>query len=62
MSNTQIIVVGIVGVSIIFLLGVLAMIVMMRLRRAIRSQFETLEKLLSTVRASQGHDKPTDPS
>lgn len=62
MSNTLIMVVGIVGVSIILLLGALAMIVMMRLRRAVKLQFETLQKALSSVHVSQGHDKPTDPS
>ncbi|MGH3822085.1 MAG: hypothetical protein ACRDRA_04485 [Pseudonocardiaceae bacterium] len=62
MSNTQIIVVLIVGVSLIVLLGCLIMIVMVRLRRVIKLQFETIEKLLSAARAEQGHDKPTGPS
>lgn len=62
MSNTQIIVVGIVGVSLIILLGALVMIVMVRLRRVIKLQFETIEKLLGSTRVSQVNDKPIEPS
>lgn len=62
MTTTQIIVVGIVGVSIIFLLGCLMLIVIARLRRVMTSQFETIDKLLSAVRADQAHDKPTEPA
>jgi hypothetical protein len=60
-SNTQIVVL-IVGVSLIMLLGGLTIFVMARMRRIIKSQFDTIEKLISVVRANQGHDKPTKPS
>jgi hypothetical protein len=61
-SNTQIIIVLIIGVSLIILLGSLIMIVIARLRRVINLQFEAIEKLLEAQRSSQGHDKPVEPS
>ena len=61
MSNTQIIVLLIVGASLVILLGCLMVIVMIRLRRVIKLQFETIEKLLGNQHASQGHDKPAEP-
>jgi hypothetical protein len=36
--------------------------VIARLRRKIKTQFETVENLLKTVQASQGRDEPGDPS
>lgn len=62
MTTTQIIVVGIVGVSIIILLGCLILIVIARLRRVMTLQFETIDKLLSAVRADQARDKPAEPA
>jgi hypothetical protein len=60
-SNTPIIVVLIVGVSLIIFLGCLVMVVLARLRRVMKLQFETIEKLLSAQHASQGQDKPAEP-
>jgi hypothetical protein len=60
-SNTPIIIVLVASVSLIVLLGCLAMFVLARLRRMIRLQSETIEKLLSAVPAEQGQDKPAEP-
>lgn len=62
MSSTQIGIIVAVGVSAIAVLGCLALVVLARLRRVIKAQFETLETLLSAVRADQAHDKPSEPS
>lgn len=62
MSNTLIIIVLIVGVALIAILGCLVMFVMARLRRVIRLQFETIEKLLGAAPTGQSHDKPTEHS
>lgn len=48
-----------VGLSAVALLGCLALIVISRLRRVIKSRFETIEQLLSTVRSAQDDEKPS---
>lgn len=66
MSSTQIGIIVAVGVSAIAVLGCLALVVLARLRRVIKAQFETLESLLGAVRAGQAagqaQDKPSEPS
>lgn len=60
--NTQIVIVLAIGVfAIIIFIGV-CLVVIARLRRKIKTQFETVENLLKTVQASQGRDEPGDPS
>jgi hypothetical protein len=51
-----------VGVSTIAVLTCVGLIVIARLRRSIMSQFETLENLIATVQAGQGHDGPQKPA
>ncbi len=60
--STQIVIVLAVGVSAIAVLACVALIVIARLHRSIKSQFETLENLVATVRASQTLDEPRKPS
>lgn len=59
-SDTQIIVVLAVGASVLVVLGCLILIVLFRLRRVVRSQFEALDKMVSTLRARSG-DTPREP-
>jgi hypothetical protein len=61
-SNTQIIIVLAISVSTIIILGCLVVFVIVRLRRVVKSQFETLESLLSSMRSGQGGDEPGEPS
>lgn len=60
--STQIVIVLAIGVSAIAVLACVALIVIARLRRSIKTQFETLENLIATVRAGQAHDEPRKPS
>lgn len=62
MSNTQILVVLGVGVFVIVGLGGLFLVVLARLHRVIKSQLEALEQMAGAIRASQDHDKPSEPS
>jgi hypothetical protein len=62
MSDTQITIVLVVSVSVVIILGCLIVAVVVRLRRVVKSQLTTLDNLVSTLRASQGRDKPGEPS
>jgi hypothetical protein len=60
--NTQIVIVLTIGVFAIAVVIGVCLVVIARLRRKIKTQFETVETLLKTVQASQGRDEPGDPS
>jgi hypothetical protein len=60
--NTQIVIVLAIGVFAIAVVTGVSLVVIARLRRTIKSQFDTVENLLKTVQASQGRDEPGDPS
>lgn len=60
--NTQIVIVLAIGVFAITIFVGVCLVVIARLRRKIKTQFETVENLLKTVQASQGRDEPGDPS
>jgi hypothetical protein len=60
--NTQIVIVLAIGVFAIAVFIGVCLVVIARLRRKIKTQFETVENLLKTVQASQGRDEPGDPS
>ncbi len=59
--TTGIVIVIVIGVSVIILIGGLGLIVIARLRRAIKTQFETIDNLLGAIRAGQRHDEPGEP-
>ena len=59
--TTGIVIVIVIGVSVIILVGGLGLIVIARLRRAIKTQFETIDNLLGAIRAGQRHDEPDEP-
>ena len=59
--TTGIVIVIVIGVSVIILIGGLCLIVIARLRRAIKTQFETIDNLLGAIRAGQRHDEPGEP-
>jgi hypothetical protein len=61
-SDTQIIIVLAVGVSVIVVFACVVLVVLARLRRVVKSQFETLDSLVSALRTGEGRDKPGDPS
>jgi hypothetical protein len=60
-SDTQIIVALAVGASVFIAICCLILIVMVRLNRAVKSQFETLNNLLGTLQAARGQDTPREP-
>jgi hypothetical protein len=60
-SDTQIIVALAVGASVFIAICCLILIVIVRLNRAVKSQFETLDNLLGTLRAAGGQDAPREP-
>jgi hypothetical protein len=60
--TTGIVIVLVVGISVIILVGCLGLIAIARLRRAIKSQFETIDNLLRAIRAGQRPDEPGGPS
>jgi hypothetical protein len=60
--NTQIVIVLAIGVFAITVFIGVCLVVIARLRRKIKTQFETVENLLKTVQASQGRDEPGNPS
>ena len=60
-SDTQIIVALAVGASVFIAICCLILIVIVRLRRVVKSQFETLDNLLSTLHADRGRETPPDP-
>jgi hypothetical protein len=55
-SDTQVIIVLAVGASVFVLFCCLILVVMIRMRRVVTSQLETIDNLLSTLRADQGRD------
>lgn len=61
MSDTQIIVALAVGASVFIAICCLILIVIVRLKRAVKSQFETLDNLLGTLQATRGQDTPREP-
>lgn len=61
MSDTQIIIALAVGVSAFVVFCFLILIVVVRLRRAVRSQMATLDNLLSTLQAARQRDTPGEP-
>ncbi|MDQ3762001.1 MAG: hypothetical protein M3460_09985 [Actinomycetota bacterium] len=61
MSDTQIIIALAVGVSMIVIFGCLILVVVARLRRVVKLQFETIDSLLSALRARQERDKLDEP-
>jgi cell division protein FtsB len=60
--NTQILIVLAVGLFALTVLAGVGLLVIARLRRSIKAQFDTLENLLRTVQASQPHSDPGEPS
>jgi hypothetical protein len=61
-SDTQIIIALIVGASVFVLICCLILVVMVRLRRAVKSQLETIDGLFSALRAGRDGDTPRGPS
>ncbi len=61
MSDTQIIVALAVGASVFIAICCLILIVIVRLNRVVKSRFETLDKLLSTMNAGPERDTPHEP-
>lgn len=59
--TTGIVIVIVIGVSVIILIGGLGLMVIARLRRAIKTQFETIDNLLGAIRAAQRPDEPGGP-
>ncbi|MGQ0718498.1 MAG: hypothetical protein ACT4NP_14530 [Pseudonocardiales bacterium] len=62
MSDTQIIIVLVAAASVVILFGCVILVVMVRLRRVVKSQLETVDKLLRAQRAGRGRDTPSEPS
>jgi hypothetical protein len=60
--NTQILIVLAVGVFAVTVLAGVALLVIARLRRSIKAQFDTVENLLRTVQASQPRNDPGEAS
>ena len=61
MSETQIIIALAIGAAVFIALCCLILFVMVRLNRAVKSQFETLDNLLGTLRTARGQDTPREP-
>jgi hypothetical protein len=61
-SDTQIIIALIVGASVFVLICCLILVVMVRVRRAVESQLETIDNLLSARHADRDNDTPRSPS
>lgn len=60
--NTPILIVLAVGVFAVTVLAGVCLLVIARLRRSIKAQFDTVENLLKTVQAGQPHNDPGEPS
>jgi uncharacterized protein YqfA (UPF0365 family) len=60
--SSQIVIGLAIGVFAIAVVIGVCLVVIARLRRKIKTQFDTVETLLKTVQASQSRDKPGDPS
>lgn len=56
--STGIVIVLAVGVAAIVIFGALGLLVIARLRRTIKTQFQALDDVLGTMRANQGRDEP----
>jgi hypothetical protein len=61
-SDTQIVIVLVVGAAVFIAICCLILIVILRLQRVVRSQFETIDNLLATLRAGRGQDTPHEGS
>ncbi|HEY6424704.1 MAG TPA: hypothetical protein VIY28_15950 [Pseudonocardiaceae bacterium] len=59
MSQTQVVIVLVVGASVFILFCCLILIVILRLRRVVTSQLETLDSQLSTLQTGAGPDTPS---
>jgi hypothetical protein len=59
--TTGIVIVIVIGVSVILLVCGLGLILIARLRRAIKTQFETIDNLLGAIKAVQRPDEPGGP-
>jgi len=59
--TTGIVIVIVIGVSVIVLVGGLGLLLIARLRRAIKAQFDTIDNLLGAIRAGQRPDEPGGP-
>ena len=59
--TTGIVIVIVIGVSVILLVGGLGLILIARLRRAIKTQFDTIDNLLGAIKAGQRPDEPGGP-
>lgn len=62
MSDTQIIIALAVGASVFIIFCCLILVVVVRLRRVMKSQLETVDTLLNALRAGRGSDTPREPS
>jgi hypothetical protein len=61
-SDTQIIIALAVGASVFIIFCCLILVVVVRLRRVMKSQLETVDTLLNALRAGRGRDTPREPS
>lgn len=62
MSDTYILLVLAVGVSVLLIVCmVVSLIVILRLRRAVTSQFKILDNVLSSIQEERGRDTPQEP-
>ncbi|HKR51381.1 MAG TPA: hypothetical protein VJT72_17720 [Pseudonocardiaceae bacterium] len=61
MSDTQIVIVLVAGAAVFIAICCLILIMILRLQRVVRSQFETIDNLLATLRAGRGQDVPGEP-
>lgn len=57
-SDTQIMIVLAASVAVVIIFVGITLVVIARLRRVVKSQFEALDGLLTTLRDAQGRDKP----
>lgn len=62
MSDTQIIIALAVGASAFVIFCCLVLVMIVRLRRVMKTQLEAVDSLLSALRAGRGRDTPHEPS
>ncbi|MGH3886771.1 MAG: hypothetical protein ACRDSZ_09410 [Pseudonocardiaceae bacterium] len=62
MSDTQIIIALVAGASVVIIFCCLILVVVVRLHRAVKSQLETIDKVLGAPRAGRGRDTTREPS
>jgi hypothetical protein len=60
MSDTQIVLALAIGALLIVVSGCVILVVIVRLRRVVSSQFEELEKLFGDLRTGQDGEKPIE--